>query len=368
MTDRLKYILNIVIIALLLGAVTIRRDGSVFGQKVEDIATMCSGSNGSQEVETKGPERKRNHDDIRVINSSTLAEDVVGFGGATPVEVYIRGEIIEKVVFLDNVETPSYMAMVVESGLQDKWNGMPLTEATTATFDGVSGATYSYNALVQNVQRAAAYALKIEKPAPKSFLADIGIKEVVGLLVLLFGVVLTFVKRKNKGLVIVGQVLNVAILGFWCGSFLSMTSFLAWVSNGINLSVAIVTIAMLVITIVMPLFGKKGTYCQLHCPMGSAQELMSLVPIKKVKIPQQLAKFLNSLRYYILITLLTIMWLGVGFELIDYEIFSAFMVDTASTFVLVLGIVFLLLSLVMPRPYCRMICPTGALLTMSQKK
>ncbi|MFI3285411.1 MAG: 4Fe-4S binding protein [Rikenellaceae bacterium] len=61
------------------------------------------------------------------------------------------------------------------------------------------------------------------------------------------------------------------------------------------------------------------------------------------------------------------MWLGVGFELMDYEIFSAFIISSASTAVLVMAALFLILSLFIQKPYCRFGCPTGALITMAQK-
>ena len=181
------------------------------------------------------------------------------------------------------------------------------------------------------------------------------------------GVVLTLLQSKNKILMNIQIVLNVVVLGFWCGSFLSLTTLTSWLSNGINLSMSVVSVAMLLIVIIMPLVGRKGSYCHIHCPMGSAQELLGKLPIRRIKINSDLAKFLNNLRYYILIALLFIMWLGVGFDLMNYEIFSAFIFESASNVVLIMAGIFLCLSLFIQRPYCRFICPTGALITMSQK-
>ena len=52
----------------------------------------------------------------------------------------------------------------------------------------------------------------------------------------------------------------------------------------------------------------------------------------------------------------------------DYEVFSAFVFQTASAFVLVLGIVVVVLSLFVPRPYCRFVCPTGTLLRLAENR
>ena len=60
-------------------------------------------------------------------------------------------------------------------------------------------------------------------------------------------------------------------------------------------------------------------------------------------------------------------WCGVDFEIMNYEVFSAFLFDSASVAVLIMAVLFLALSIFTPRPYCRFVCPTGAILTVSQK-
>ena len=163
------------------------------------------------------------------------------------------------------------------------------------------------------------------------------------------------------------QSLNVVVLGFWCGSFISLSTLVSWVSNGVNLAMSLITIVLALVAFILPLFNKKGSYCYLHCPMGSAQELLVKIPFKNLRVPQKLNSFLNNLRYYILSVLFLLMWLGVGFDLINYEVFSAFIVRSASLAVMFFAAIFCILSIFIPRPYCRFICPTGALLTVSQK-
>ena len=60
------------------------------------------------------------------------------------------------------------------------------------------------------------------------------------------------------------------------------------------------------------------------------------------------------------------MWTGVWVSWIDYELFSAFVVKNAPAGMLIAGGVVVLLSVFVPRPYCRFVCPTGTLLRMSQ--
>ncbi len=362
--SRIKYIVNLLIVMLLLLAVVINRDAKIMGTPINEIE--CSKKVQKEQLEGERLEAVESVDEEgnRVINSTTLAKDVKGFAGTTPVEVYIDGDKIEKVVFLKNTETPSFQKQVDKSGLAKKWNGMSVEEAVTASFDAVSGATYTSKAIEKNVQRAAQYANNVEPES--SSLLNLSWKDIAGLCVLLLGVFSTFSKFCNRYIVNIQMILNVAVLGFWCGSFLSLTTITAWLSNGFNLSMSIVPIAMLAIAVLMPLFNKKGTYCSTHCPMGSAQGLMGLIPVKNWKINPKVFKILTKVRYYLLAVLLFMMWLGVGFDLMNYEVFSAFIIKSASIVVLVMAVLFLILSVFIPRPYCKFVCPTGALITVSQ--
>ncbi|MFI3295934.1 MAG: 4Fe-4S binding protein, partial [Rikenellaceae bacterium] len=180
-------------------------------------------------------------------------------------------------------------------------------------------------------------------------------------------VTINFIRPKKKWFRVVLFALNTTVLGAWCGSFLSLSMFTTWAANGISLSVAIIPVALLLVGIIMPLLGKKGAYCSHHCPLGAAQELLSLTKKKKLRIPTKIAKPLNRLRDLILAALLFVMWIGVGFSIMDYEIFSIFLIQSASTTVIVLSSIFLVLSIFIHRPYCRFVCPTGAILTLTQK-
>ncbi len=355
--DRIKYIVNILIVVLLFFAVAIQRDGKILGN---DVTTMLESNN-----ETEEQVDELLSDGTRVIYSSSLAKDIIGFGGRIPLKLYVKDDIIQKVEALPNAETPSFWNEIENSGLLEHWNGKTLAEAASEQVDGVSGATYSAVAVIGNVQRAAQYGANVGA-SEDSFFANLELKIIIGLLVIILGAFITLKKSKNNTLILVQQILNVVVLGFWCGSFLSLSTFTVWAANGINLSLSLITITMAVVVLLMPLFNRKGSYCHIHCPMGAAQELMGRIPASKLKIKPTVNKFLNKLRYYILWGLLLLMWSGVGFEIMNYEVFSAFVFESASLAVLVMAVLFLALSIFTPRPYCRFICPTGAILTVSQ--
>ena len=88
---------------------------------------------------------------------------------------------------------------------------------------------------------------------------------------------------------------------------------------------------------------------------------------KKLRMSQETAKQLGRFREILWATLTMLMLLGVGFQWMDYEVFAAFILQSASVVVLVLAVVVLALSIFIPRPYCRFVFPTGVFLNISQK-
>ncbi|MBQ7421706.1 MAG: FMN-binding protein [Prevotella sp.] len=93
---------------------------------------------------------------VTVVNTTELAKDVRGYKGATPLKIYIQNNKIVKVEALKNMETPKYFALV-KRGLLDKWDGKSVAKAAKMKVDGVTGATFSSEAVKQNVKRGLAY-------------------------------------------------------------------------------------------------------------------------------------------------------------------------------------------------------------------
>lgn len=100
--------------------------------------------------------------DVTVINTSSLATDIEGYVGCTPVKVYIKGGKVLRVEALENEETPKYFDMV-EKGLMKKWNGMPVKTAEKCKVDVVTGATVSSEAVIENVRRGISYYIYVNK-------------------------------------------------------------------------------------------------------------------------------------------------------------------------------------------------------------
>ena len=99
---------------------------------------------------------KKEKDGTYIVNTTTLAQDVKGYMGATPVEVYIKKNKIVKVVMLKSQETPKYNKRVKKNMLP-LYEGVKITKKSTVDVDGVTGATFTSNAVKENVKRALQY-------------------------------------------------------------------------------------------------------------------------------------------------------------------------------------------------------------------
>ena len=85
-----------------------------------------------------------------VVNTTELTRDIKGFKGTTPVKIFIKKDKIVKVEALPNRETPKFFEMV--KPMLKYWEGKKVSKAIKNEPDAVTGATYSSDAIMKNVQ------------------------------------------------------------------------------------------------------------------------------------------------------------------------------------------------------------------------
>ncbi len=103
------------------------------------------------------------------------------------------------------------------------------------------------------------------------------------------------------------------------------------------------------------------TFCAAVCPHGALQDLVLLKP---VKVPQWLEQGLGALPYLFLGAGLALAGTGVGFIICRYDPLVPLFRMTGSLFMLSLGGVVVVSAMFVGRPFCRFLCPYGALLRL----
>lgn len=93
---------------------------------------------------------------VYIIDTTELGKNVEGYQAPTPLKVYIKNDKVEKIEFLKSQETPKYYVKV-KKALFEKWNGLKVKEAKTQQVDVVTGATFSSEAVIENVRLALDY-------------------------------------------------------------------------------------------------------------------------------------------------------------------------------------------------------------------
>ena len=73
-------------------------------------------------------------------------------------------------------------------------------------------------------------------------------------------------------------------------------------------------------------------------------------------------KGLKWVQYILWAVLMVLSWSGIFLDWMNYEIFSAFIWESAQWIVIAFAAVFLVLSIFVNRPFCRFVCPVGAML------
>lgn len=348
--DIIIRLFRLCICLLILIAITLRKDGRLLGHSV-------GAGNGIEALDTV---RLSISGDSIIVNTTVLSENVLGYAGPTPIKLYILDNKIDSIAVLKNSETPGFLRRA-SSRLFPLYIGKSVSEARTMQVDAVSGCTFTSTALIKNIDIA------LEQLPDDSSVMLHGHRNWRDILKLTLAVLAALSAAivplfcKNKTYRFVQMVLNTAILGFYSASFISYSSMVGALANG--LTFANTALAILIVTaFIYPLFGKRAHYCTWACPYGSAQELMGHCGKKKIHIGAKAAKWLELGQQILWVILVVLAMSGAFLDWMDYEPFSAFMWQSAEWIVIAFAVLMLVLSIFINRPYCRFVCPTGAML------
>ncbi len=122
-------------------------------------------------------------------------------------------------------------------------------------------------------------------------------------------------------------------------------------------------VAIFVLPLVFTLFFGR-TFCAAVCPLGAAQELVAVRPIR---VPAWIDHSLGLVPYIYLGAAVIYAASGTAFLVCRYDPFVAMFRLSGDANMLVFGACMLVLGLFIGRPYCRYLCPYGAVLALLSK-
>lgn len=301
-----------------------------------------------------------------IVSSAPYASQVKGFAGPTPIFVYVDEKgTIKQIAAQENAETPDFFQQAF-SAIAPQWEGVRTNEVSTKNVDVVTGATFSSRAIISNIKLSMAGYEATKEAVNEEPTIGWGRTLAVGL-VLLSGWLIRLYFRGNKHLRVFQLLLNVGVLGFWCGEFLSLSMLRGWLANGFSPLVSLPTTIILSVAIILPFFKQKHHYCSWVCPLGSIQELASYLPVPKVRCSPSVYRAMSRIRMCAFALLMLSLWTGLAGFILDYEPFTAFLFQTAPPAVMVLASVIIVASMFVPNVWCKSLCPMGMMLDLSEK-
>jgi NosR/NirI family nitrous oxide reductase transcriptional regulator len=176
------------------------------------------------------------------------------------------------------------------------------------------------------------------------------------------GTWLVYKRRSRKGLVAL-SISSLLYFGFWKKGCVCAIGSLQNVALGLcdrGYAVPVGVTAFFMLPLLFALFGGR-TFCAAVCPHGALQDLVLLKP---VKVPPWLEQALSVLPYIYLGAGVLFAATGSAFIICQYDPFVPIFRMSGRSLMVLSGVALLLLGVFVGRPYCRFLCPYGALLKL----
>jgi ferredoxin len=170
-------------------------------------------------------------------------------------------------------------------------------------------------------------------------------------------------KRRSRKGVIALSIFSVIYFGFWrkgcvCSIGSVQNIALAFCDKGYAVPLGVV--AFFALPLAVALFAGRS-FCAGVCPHGALQDLVLLKPIK---VPMWLEQGLSILPFIYFGAGVLFAATGSAFIFCQYDPFVPIFRMNGRAFMVLSGIALLLLGMFVGRPYCRFLCPYGALLKL----
>lgn len=294
-----------------------------------------------------------------------------GWDGYVPFKIILSedGKILS-LNFLPNRETPAWISMIENGGFMNSWNGLTLCEAVAHPVDAMSGATITTVAVINSLRDEISQRIERGELICDDAIIIPGrsaafyIRLSATLAVLAFALFSFFFPKRAKPVRLYLLALSVIVLGVWQNQYLSVEGIFNRISGGF-LSASVFGL-MLILAFILPLITRKQFYCTYVCPYGAAQELIAKLNKKRIQIPQKTYKILVNLRPAYLLVIILLLFTGLVTDFVNFEPFAGFMLSSFLWFPMILAGFFLLISLFVPKFWCKYCCPTGYIIDLAK--
>tara|TARA_B110000858_G_scaffold198436_1_gene264963 strand:+ start:8590 stop:10641 length:2052 start_codon:yes stop_codon:yes gene_type:complete len=205
---------------------------------------------------------------------------------------------------------------------------------------------------------------EVDESVFATLISSAPLAEVLALL-LLFTMVMTAFLRKSSSIRWLTLAYTLIYLGFYDGSFLSVSHIINGLKVGPSLFLSDLPLLLVVVfTLVTTLFWGR-VFCSSLCPFGALQDIITRIMPKKwqLKVPQAIHDKALYIKYAVLALLIVTALTFSDLSLFQYfEPFGTLFYFSRSLLLCGILVAFLLASMFISRFYCRYACPLGAAL------
>lgn len=173
---------------------------------------------------------------------------------------------------------------------------------------------------------------------------------------------LIYRRRSRKGLVFLGLG-SLLYFGFWrkgCVCAIGSVQNVALGLSDSGYAIPVVALGFFLLPLLIALFAGRS-FCAAVCPHGALQDL---VLVKPLNLPGWLQHGLSVVPYFYLGAAVLFAATGSAFIICQYDPFVPLFRMNGRSLMVLSGIGLLVLGMFVGRPYCRFLCPYGALLKL----
>ncbi len=300
------------------------------------------------------------------LENTGLNKDVKGYAGPIDVGVTVGMDgHIRSVRHLRSMETTSYLADIEKAGFYGQFENMPL-DGQSYEVDFVSGASLTSEGIARSVSKL----VSVARESPLEVYVDtqatgFDVKAVPPstwiLYAALIGALFLGVRlrrvRQSRRLSLALAVLSILYLGFYANNSFTYVTFLQ-PFLGTGWSYLLGAYATMVLA---GAIWDGNSYCRHVCPYGNVQRLLTRIMPFRGKLPVS-NRVLDGLRWAIAVALCIGIISGLR-DWASYELFpDLFGIEVLDSMWFWLSLAVVLASAYYPMLWCRMLCPTGAIL------